>query len=247
LHEAYPQEQHPQPYPFGKAGAASGAGATPEVPDALLRSIAFHREQFVGLCDQVVPVDLTPAEEGFNDPNYGGQHLKEVLIESLPAAYRQTLLQLEQATRSLQDIFARHALPHILGYSSLAATAGAIPIPWVDLFLLPGIQTQMIYHLAQFYGQPLSRERFLEFAGTLGVGLLVRQGIREVVKFIPFVGSVAGAALAGSTTFALGKAFCYYYSAIHQGHVPKAEELKLYYHEQLGQAAKLWKTQRAEK
>ena len=55
--------------------------------------------------------------------------------------------------------------------------------------------------------------------------MLLRQAAREVVKFIPYVGSVAGGALAGTSTFALGKAFCYYYSSVHQGHVPRAEEL----------------------
>ena len=137
--------------------------------------------------------------------------------------------------------YARRALPHILGYSSLAATAGAIPIPWVDMLILPGIQTQMIYHLAELYGQPLSARRFLELASTLGMGMAVRQAVREVVKFIPVVGSVAGAALAGGATFALGKAFCYYYSAVHKGHVPQPEELKRYYQEQLNLATKLWR------
>jgi len=59
------------------------------------------------------------------------------------------------------------------------------------------------------------------------------------------VGSVAGAALAGTATFALGKAFCYYYSAVHKGHVPKPEELKRYYQEQLAVAGKLWKKGRS--
>ena len=131
-------------------------------------------------------------------------------------------------------------MPHILGYSSLAATAGAFPLPWVDLLVLPGIQTRMIYHLARLYGQPLSGRRFIELASTLGTGMVVRQAAREVVKFIPVVGSVAGATLAGAATFALGKAFCYYYSAVCQGHVPKTDELKRYYQEQLNLAGRLW-------
>jgi len=80
----------------------------------------------------------------------------------------------------------------------------------------------------------------VELASTLGLGLLVRQATREVAKVIPVVGSVAGGALAGASTFALGKAFCYYFQAVHQGHVPKAEDLRRYYHEQLTQAEKLW-------
>jgi uncharacterized protein (DUF697 family) len=238
LHEAYAQQQHPQPYPFDThVGEDTDPAAT---SDPLLRSIAEQRRRFEGLFDCLVPIDLTRPEEGYDDSTYGGHLLKECLLRSLPCAYRQTLLTLDQATQELQDLYARHALPHILGYSSLAATAGAIPIPWVDLFLLPGIQTRMIYHLAEFYGQPLTANRFMEMAGTLGLGVMVRQAAREVVKFIPFVGSIAGAALAGAATFALGKAFCYYYSAVHKGQVPKAEDLKRYYQEQLDLAERAW-------
>jgi uncharacterized protein (DUF697 family)/predicted GTPase len=242
LHEAYPQEQHVQPYPFtlGRKGDVDPAAS---IPDNLRRALDQQHRQFDDLCDYLVPLDITPPEEGFTDPAYGGQRLKEMLIDALPAAYRHTLINLEEATQSLQDYFERRALPHILGFSSLAATAGAIPIPWVDLFILPGIQTQMIFHLARLYGQPLTGQRFMELASTLGLGMLVRQGIRELTKFIPIIGSLAGATLAGSATFALGKAFCYYYSAVHKGHVPKAEELKQYYREQLAQAEKLWARQ----
>jgi len=249
LHEAYPQQQHPpyevfstpQPVPSEPAPPAS-PGTPPPAPNAnLLRSLAEQERRFAGLVDRVVPIDLTPPEEGFVEPNYGGDRLKQVLLDVLPAAYRQTLATLDEAMKELQDIYARHALPHIIGYSTLAASAGAIPIPWVDLLILPAIQTRMIYHLARYYGQPLTGQRFLELAGTLGGGVVMRQAIREVVKFIPYVGSVAGAALAASSTFALGKSFCYYYSAVHKGHVPRAEELREYYRDQLAHAERLWK------
>src|SRR5207253_9530304 len=149
-------------------------------------------------------------------------------------------LTLDEASRDLQDLYARHALPHILGYCTLAATAGAIPIPWLDLLILPVIQTRMIYHLARYYGQPLSAGRFAELASTLGLGVAFRQATRELIKFIPYVGSVAGGMLAATSTFALGKAFCYYYSAVHQGHVPRPEELRRYYREQLALAERSW-------
>jgi uncharacterized protein (DUF697 family) len=236
LHEAYPQQQHPQPYPF-EAGLEAPAAA-----EDLRRSLLEQRRRFEGLVDHVVPIDLTRPEEGFTEPDYGGDRLKQVLLDSLPKAYRQTLLTLDATTDELQDLFARHALPHIIGYSTLAATAGAFPIPWVDLFFLPSIHGRMIAHLAQLYGQPLTGTRFLEVAGTLGLGMAVRQAVREVAKVIPYVGSVAGAALAGASTFALGKAFCYYYRAVLKGHVPQDAELKQYYQEQLNQAQQFWKT-----
>jgi uncharacterized protein (DUF697 family) len=258
LHEAYPQQQHPEPYPFASpnldlhqpsspAPSQDGAQAGPDmsrVPEPLLRSLREQMQRFGGLVDRVVPVDLTRPEEGFSNPTYGGEHLKQVLLEVLPGAFRHTLLSLDEVMRELQDLYARQALPRILGYSTMAATAGAIPIPWLDLLILPGIQSRMIYHLARFYGQPLSAARFLEVASTLGLGVVLRQASREVVKFIPYVGSVAGGAMAAASTFALGKAFCYYYSTIHQGHVPKPDDLRRYYREQLALAEQAWKSLR---
>jgi uncharacterized protein (DUF697 family) len=237
LHEAYPQQQHPSPYPFDQ-----GPEALTAVPKDLQRSIDEQTRRFAGLVDRVVAIDLTPAEEGFKEPDYGGEQLRKVLVEMLPEAYRQTLIALDQSTKELQDLFERMAEPYILAYSGLAATAGAFPVPWLDLLILPGIQTRMVHHLADLYGQHLNAQRFMELAGSLGMGLLVRQALREVTKFIPIVGSIASGALAGASTYALGKAFCYYYSAIHKGHVPRADDLKRYYHEQLAQAQRHWKT-----
>jgi uncharacterized protein (DUF697 family) len=260
LHEAYPQQQHPEPYPFlvpaaeeqqsnGRTVPRPAAGAhTPHCPlpaancpPDLARSVAEQCLRFGDLVDAVVPIDLTRPEDGFTEANYGGDHLKRVLLGVLPGAYRQTLLTLEEANHELKDLYARRVLPHIVGYSTLAATAGAVPIPWLDLLILPGIQTRMIYHLARLYGRPLDGTQFLELASTLGLGVVLRQAAREVVKFIPYVGSVFGGAVAAASTFALGKAFCYYYSEIHQGHVPSPEDLKRYYHDQLTLARQAWK------
>jgi uncharacterized protein (DUF697 family)/predicted GTPase len=234
LHEAYAQQQHPTPYPFGTEQELTA------VPEDLARSLAEQKRRFEGLIDRVVPVDLTKPEEGFAEPNYGGETLKATLLAVLPDAYGQTLRQLSAMTSELKDLYARAAMPRIMAYSTLAATAGAIPVPWLDLFILPGIQTRMVYHLAELYGQPLTGVRFMELASTLGLGIMMRQAAREVIKFIPWVGSVAGGALGFATTFALGKAFCYYYSAIHEGHVPKPEDIKKYYSEQLSLAERAW-------
>src|SRR5262245_16026797 len=218
LHEGYPQQQHPTPYPFQPLSGNSSHPAGPAsqdpsaagqldigkwtvaalaVPEELRRNLSEQCRRFEGLFDVAVPIDLTKPEEGFNEPDYGGDRLKKTLLDLLPAAYRQTLVTLDEAQKSLQDLYSRHALPYIVGYSSLAATAGAFPIPWLDLLVLPGIQTRMIYTLASLYGQPLTGKRFLELAGTLGMGMMMRQAARELVKFIPFLGSVASGALAG--------------------------------------------------
>jgi uncharacterized protein (DUF697 family) len=238
LHEAYPQQQHPATYPFGR-DAEPAAGA-PELPPDLLRNIDEHKRRFAGTIDHTVAIDLTPPEEGFNDPEYGGPQLREVLCEVLPAAMAQTLRTLDVAQHELQEIYARQALPYILGYASLAATAGAFPIPFVDLFVISGIQTRMVYHLARLYNQPMTNRRIRELASSMGVGMVARQVTNSLIKMIPGIGtvagSVAGGAMAGASTYALGKAFCYYYRKVHEGHLPDPADLRHYYHEQLVQA-----------
>jgi uncharacterized protein (DUF697 family) len=248
LHESYPQQQHPQPYPFDPNGELRPDA--PSLPEGLLASLAEHRRRFEGLVDRVVAVDLTPVDEGFAEPNYGGQQLRDLLLDILPQAQAQTLRTLDEAQNSLQDLYSSRAMPTIIGYSSLAATAGAVPIPVVDLVLISAVQTRMVQELARLYGQPLTAKRMGELAGALGLGLLGREAGRSLIKVIPglgtVLGSVAGGALAGASTFALGKSFCYYYRAVLEGHVPNTDDLRRYYKEQLSQAEKAWKRMHSE-
>lgn len=236
LNEAIPRQTHPQPYPFAGLADEPKAVIPETVPEPLRRSIDEHRRAFAGLFDACVPIDLTRPEDGFADPSYGGDHLKRVLTGVLPGAYRQTLLRLKEATDTLKDVHLRHAVPVIMGYSSMAATAGAVPVPFLDLFIIPGIQSRMVTHLARLYGQPMSADRFKEVAASVGIGLMARQAVRELVKFIPYVGSVVGAGVAWASTYALGRAFCYYYQAVCEGHVPDAHALRKYYHDQYAAA-----------
>jgi uncharacterized protein (DUF697 family) len=246
LHEAIPRQPHPVPYPFADlAGGGPNPAELANVPEDLRRCIDQHIRAFAGLFDAVVPLDLTKPEEGFPNPNYGGEQLKATLLRLLPNAYRQTLLRLKEATESLKDVHLRHAIPVIVGYSTLAASAGAIPIPFVDLAIIPGIQARMAQHLSELYGQPMTTDRFKEIAAAVGVGLVTRQLARQATKFIPVVGSAVGAAVGGASTYALGRALCYYFQAVCEGHVPDAASLKAYYQKQLAAAEKNWKGESA--
>ena len=235
LHEAYPQQQHPQPYPFKDTLYPDG------VPQDLLRSIAAQQERFKPLVDDIIPIDLTRPEEGFNDPNYGGPELRQSVLNHLPKAYRQTLLSLDEATHEFRDAAMKRALPVILSYSTLAAGAGAIPVPFVDLLLIPGIQAKMVHALADVYGQPMTMQRFWEIASSIGSGVVARQAAREAAKFIPGIGVAAGAALAWGLTFALGRAFCQYFQSIREGHVPDPAQLKKLFETELGRAGQFFK------
>lgn len=266
LNEAIPRQPHPA---WEQLAAGSGQWAEKQAADSgqqaektqekkseevgasdcplptayrpLLECIDEHRRAFAGLFDVCVPIDLTKPEDGFPEPNYGGEQLKQTLLKVLPSAYRQTLLRLKEATDALKDAHQRHAEPIILGYTSLAGTAGAIPMPFVDMVLLPGIHARMAHHIGQIYGQPMTTERLRELAAALGVGMLSRQLVRQAVKFIPVVGSAVGATVAAASTYALGRALCFYFEAVCEGHVPTPDALRKFYHEHYSAAEKQWK------
>jgi uncharacterized protein (DUF697 family) len=76
----------------------------------------------------------------------------------------------------------------------------------------------------------------------MGLGLLARQAVREVAKVIPFVGSALSAAMAGATTYALGRSFLTYLQNLHEGHAPTAEQVKELYKQHLAEAENRWRT-----
>ena len=147
LHEPHPQDQHPQPYPFDPLAVKPGEppAVTGPCPRTCCGWSASRRRSSPGWSTGCVPIDLTRPEDGFADPNYGGEVLKRVLIDALPGAYRPTLRPADGGDDAPEGLHLRHAMPVILAYSSLAATAGAVPIPFVDLLLLPGIQAKMVH------------------------------------------------------------------------------------------------------
>lgn len=237
LHEAYPQQQHPVPDPFTLSGNTFPAG----LPGDLQRCLEAQKARFEGLYDRIVPLDLTPEAEGFDQPDFGGERLEETLQDLLPAAYRQTLVMLQDVRQQLQDLTDRQAWPIILNYSSLAATAAATPVPLVDIPAVLAIQSRMVYVLAELYGQKLQAELVWKMAAALGGQVLARFAVRAPLKFIPIVGMSANAALAFAYTLSLGKACCWYFGEMKAGHVPSEEQLKDVWGEKLKESILMWK------
>ena len=216
LHDAYaPGTDHPRLYPFGGTDPAQLGAAN--VPDGLVRSLARQRALF----DNVpgiepilfVPLDFTLARDPYSPHDYGMLALLSALQKAAPisvaAAVRQTL-------GAANTALAARAQPQIISYASAAAAADLVPL--AGLVAVPGIQAKMLHSLAAIYGSPWDRWTVAQFAGCLGTGTTVRLltafGIRELVKLLPWYGQTAGAAAAAAgsfaTTFAIGKAACYF-------------------------------------
>lgn len=234
LHQVSQVFEHPDPDPFEHELLPAS------LPDDLLRSIQKQQERFGNWVDQIIPIDLTKPEEGFPQPNFGGDRLINAIVEVLPDAYRQTLVHLEVAMQSLGDLKERKAMPYIISYATMCGTAAAVPVPWVDVPVVMGLQAQMVRQLAKLYDQPMDKQRYAEIAGSTAGRMLVHVFLRGPMKMIPVFGHVANAAAAFAYTFALGKVCCWYFGKIRQGNAPTQGELKSMWAEQIQVAQELW-------
>ena len=241
LHEAYPQQQHPDPDPFS---VAADAPWPESLSTELRRCLVAQQERFSGLVDRIVAVDITPPEEGFTEPHFGGERLERTLEEMLPAAYRQVVMLLHNVREQLQTLSDNKAWPTIVTYASLAATAAATPIPLMDIPAVLAIQGRMVYVLADLYGQRMQADLLWKMAAALGGQILARFAVRAPLKLIPFVGMGANAALAFVYTLSLGQLCCWYFGEVKAGHVPSEEELKSAWGEQVQQALNAWNKRR---
>jgi uncharacterized protein (DUF697 family)/predicted GTPase len=242
LHDGYPGRQHPEPDPFDNSPRPLPAS----IPEDLRRALEAHYARFDGLFDRAVPIDLTPASDGFAVSEFGGQRLKQAILDLLPNAYRQTLLRMEQLSAELEKMHHEEALPLILAHSLLAATAAAVPVPWVDIPVLVAIQSHLTWRLARINQQPLDAATLGYVGGAIGGRVAARMGIREALKFIPWVGAAVNAAAAFALTYASGWVWNWYFLQIRQGHVPTPDELRTLYRQELQKAMQVWRTTHAE-
>lgn len=240
LHEAYPRQPHPQPDPFHLENWRE------RVPETVRRAYDAQAERFGHLVDRVVPLDLTLPEDGLRPTDYGGDRLHAAVVDLLPNAYRQTLLTLDDARRDLSDLRMRRAAPYIAAYSLAAASAAAVPVPWVDMPLVLGIQSHLLLQLARLYGQPASATQLWKIAGPIAGSLLTRFAARELLKTIPLLGLAANAALAYAYTFGLGRLSCWYFDRVHEGYLPTADEVKEIWEKEISAASRHWQTHQRE-
>ncbi len=218
--------------------------------ESVLRAVQTQRKIFEPLVDAIVPVDLTRVDEGFPESEYGGDNLKQRLADMLPAAYQLSLKKTAQLLSSLKDLQQRAAMPYVYSAAGMAGAASLSPIPWIDIPFIIAIQTRMVRAIARVYHRQGTVKEVLEMVTAGGLGFAVRMGVRELVKFIPYVGTITGgilgAALGYSYTYALGKACCWYYGPLLDGQQPTEQEFSQVFKAQWQEGLKLWNSLRSE-
>ena len=210
LHELYasPAENHP-PYP-------------PQL-EAITRAVDAMQANFASPCDRTLLLDFTLEEDGYEPVFYGLGALRDALEELLPQAESQAIHQLletdvrGQAIGSLYRQVARH---YISAFAIMAGMAAAVPLPFATMPVLTSLQVSMVVVLGRVYNQTLSVAQALGVVSTLAGGFLAQAIGRELVKFIPGVGSVVATSWSVAYTWALGEGACVYFGDLMAGKVP---------------------------
>jgi uncharacterized protein (DUF697 family)/predicted GTPase len=253
LHRLYPRGMvHPQPYPFA---GDSRDETNPELPNALRQALAYQRRLFDDLPappPHFVPVDFTAPEDGFVPQDYGLEMFWQVLQEVGPAA----LVALHVARADAQsDAIRAKARPLIYSYAAAAAGAGAVPVPIVGVSGLAGMLAITLRALAGRYGVTWTPATFAQFSGAVGGGALawwaLRYGLREALKLVPVVGTIAAGALNAAAAFALtvgvGEAACVWLAYRRRGLVAPSEEVRRAFAEGLAAGLRQSKDRRQER
>lgn len=102
----------------------------------------------------------------------------------------------------------------IYKYTAISSGAGLIPIPFLDLLALGGVQLAMLNALGNLYNYKFEEHRVKSIIGVLTTSLPANALINTtstLFKAIPFVGpilgGVSGYIYSAATTYALGRVF----------------------------------------
>jgi uncharacterized protein (DUF697 family) len=114
--------------------------------------------------------------------------------------------------RISRDRDAQHHVAQMLVKSTTAicTAIGTQPIPLADMPILTSLQVVMVSGIMYISGRERSLRAATEFITALGanvgVGMVLREGARAILKFFPGWGNVVCGMVAGAGTYAIGRA-----------------------------------------
>jgi uncharacterized protein (DUF697 family) len=101
-----------------------------------------------------------------------------------------------------------------------SGVAGLIPIPFVDIATVGGVQVQMLRRISQIYDVPFSENRGKAVVAALAGSLVPATsgiGAASALKFVPVLGMLASGVvmpvLSAGATYAIGKAFIQHFAS----------------------------------
>ncbi|WP_263971181.1 GTPase family protein [Leptolyngbya sp. PCC 6406] len=225
LHELYgsPTDNHP-PYP-------------PALED-ITRAVQAMEDTFGALCDgpsgpvldhRTLLLDFTLEEDGYDPVFYGLEALRDALDALLPQAEAQAIhqfLQSDTRGQAIGDLYRQVARHYISAFAVMAGIVAAVPLPFATMPVLTSLQVSMVVALGQVYNQRLSASQALGVVTSLAGGFFAQAVGREVIKFIPGLGSVLATSWSVGYTWALGEGACVYFGDLMAGKVPDPKAIQ---------------------
>ena len=230
LHEIYPSQSDDHPaYP-------------PNVED-INRAFNQLKEDFQGLYDDAILIDFTLEEDGYTPVFYGLETLRDSIAKQLPEAESVAIHQLLEGETSekIGNIYRDVARRYIWAFSVAAATLAAVPLPFATMPVLTTLQVSQITLLGKLYGQILTPSQAGGIVSAIAGGFLAQSIGRELIKFIPGLGSIIAASWAGAYTWALGEGACVYFGDLMGGKKPNPAQIQTVMQEAFKQAQNRFK------
>ena len=157
---------------------------------------------------RLVPVDNGRA---FELPPAEARRLMSILARELPNEARMEMIRISRDREAQREV----AQLLVKSTTAVCTAIGAQPIPLADLPILTSLQLTMVSGIMYVSGRERSLRASAEFAGALGANvgaaMLLREGARAVLKFFPGWGNVVCGLVAGSGTYAIGRAATAYF------------------------------------
>src|SRR5450830_79723 len=105
-------------------------------------------------------------------------------------------------------------------FSLWSGAAGLIPVPFVDLAAIGGVQIQMLRRISQIYGVPFAENRGKALIASLAGSMIPASsgiGAASILKSVPLVGTAISAiampALSAGATYAIGMTFIQHFAS----------------------------------
>ena len=134
-----------------------------------------------------------------------------------------------------------------LAFAVIAAGLAAVPLPFATMPVLTALQVSLVGLLGQLYGRTLTPAQAGGVASAIAGGFIAQAIARELVKFIPGLGSVVAASWAAAYTFALGEAACVYFGELMGGKKPDPQRIQAVMRESFQAAQARFKRQDLDK
>ena len=183
----------------------NGLGATRD--DHAVRSSLVRRGAFLETL-RLVPIDN---DQGFEIPPAEARRLMSILARELPNEARMEMIRISRDREGQREV----AQLLVKSTTAVCTAIGAQPIPLADLPVLTSLQLMMVSGIMYVSGRERSVRAAAEFAGALGANvgaaMVLREGARAILKFFPGWGNVVCGLVAGSGTYAIGRAATAYF------------------------------------